>query len=571
MRRNILKLLVAATLAVNTVTIGFAAAANIPSSDASFDIKEKVVEIIGNGARGGEIVNIYLAEPTSGAVEHYRSINADSNGNFEYSFKLNTSEGEAYGSYEGWCEFVLSGDKQPIKIYLPGPDEIEGIIDSLKSDAVSALSDAATAEKLGLSENEIFGAVDKDELAQLVEAALEDIEYDEDDAYGQLEDIGTIIEEYSVLEAYNEGLGEYLFDSDGKGFKKNLAIDMTVIDEKYDVTLFECFEKQLSDKGKQEVFDSLLNNDFETIEELETAFFENTVVQGLKNPKNQVGYDHIVKLLTEENAEAVEIELTDGMSRSIASEMANIASTVDNIDDVQKLYDDAVEALEKGSGGNRGNSGGGSGSGGGFSSSLIKNNASTENSWEQGSAPAPTVQSVFTDVADVAWAIDEINHLNERNIMTGVGNGRFEPNRPITREEMLKLVCLVVGIEEGNDEAQFSDVDDDAWYYPHLCGAVKAEIINGLGDGTFGIGRSVSREDLCVMLYRAANPDKLESTKALTFTDADRISDYAKDAVEFMYSIGAISGYPEGGFVPQGNCTRAEAAKIMYAFMNWNG
>ncbi len=569
MRRNILKLLVAATLIANTTAVSFAADANIPSSDTSFDIKEKVVEIIGNGAKGGEMVNIYLVEPSSGEVEHFRSINADSNGNFTYSFKLNTSEGEAYGSYEGWCEFVLSGDKQPIKIYLPGPDEIEGIIEELKLDVALALADADTAEKLGVSENAIFGAVDKDELAQLVEAALEDIEYDEDDAYGQLEDIGTIIEEYSVLEAYNEGLGEHLFGSDGKSFKKNLAIDMTVIDEKYDVTLFECFEKQLSDMGKQEVLDSLLNKGFETTEELEDAFFESAVVQGLKNPKNQVGYDHIVKLLTEENAEVVGIELSDGMSRSIASEMVNIASTVDNIDDVQKLYDDAVEALEKGSGGNRGNSGGGSGSGGGFSSSLIKNNETTENNgFGQG---IPAVQSKFTDVANVTWAIDAINHLNERNIMNGVGDGKFEPNRPITREEILKLVCLVVGIEENNFAVEFTDVDVNAWYYPHLCGAVKAEIINGLGDGTFGIGKSVSREDLCVMLYRAANPDKLESPKALTFTDADRISDYAKDAVEFMYSIGAISGYPEGGFVPQGNCTRAEAAKIMYAFMNWNG
>ena len=567
MRHNIWKLLVAATLAVNTVTIGFAAAANIPSSNASFDINKKVVKIIGSGARAGEVVNIYLAEPISGEVEHYRSIKADSNGDFTYSFRLNTSEGEAYGSYEGWCEFALSGDKQPIKVYLPGPDEIEGIIESLKSDAASALSDADTAEKLGVSENAVFGAVDKDKLAQLIESALKDIEYDEDDAYGQLEEIGNIIETYSVLEAYNEGLGEYLFESDGKSFKKNLAVDMTVLDEKYDVTLFECFEKQLSDKGKEAVLDSLLNKGFETVEELEDAFFEATVVQGMKNPKSAVGYDHIVKLLTEENAEAVEIELTDGMNRSIASEMANIVSTVDDIDDVQKLYDDAVEALEKDSGGNRGGSGGGSGSGG-FTSSMIKNNETTENGFEQG---VPAVQSKFTDVANVAWAIDAINHLNERNIMNGVGNGKFEPNRPITREEMLKLVCLIVGIEEGDNEAQFSDVDVNAWYYPHLCGAVKAEIINGLGDGTFGIGKPVSREDLCVMLYRAANPDKLESPKALTFTDADRISDYAKEAVEFMYSIGTISGYPDGKFAPQGKCTRAEAAKLIYAFMNWKG
>jgi hypothetical protein len=61
----------------------------------------------------------------------------------------------------------------------------------------------------------------------------------------------------------------------------------------------------------------------------------------------------------------------------------------------------------------------------------------------------------------------------------------------------------------------------------------------------------------------------LLSAGAVDFTDADDIQ-YA-EAVEVMTGIGAINGYPDGTFNPDGLVTRAEAAKLVtYAILTPN-
>ncbi len=212
------------------------------------------------------------------------------------------------------------------------------------------------------------------------------------------------------------------------------------------------------------------------------------------------------------------------------------------------------------------NSGGGGGgnSGSGSSKTNTKGNVG-------GGIPAiiPTVKDTpiqntqtFNDVDSSYWAYDAVEYLAKNNIISGNENGDFEPGREITREEFVKLLSLALKLADESGTTAFSDVLSGAWYEKYIASAVKNGIINGVSDTEFGIGRNVTRQDLAVMLYRAAKflPEK----KYTPFGDDDKISDYAKDAVYTLKEYRIISGKSDSEFAPLEPASRAEAAIMIY-------
>ncbi len=182
---------------------------------------------------------------------------------------------------------------------------------------------------------------------------------------------------------------------------------------------------------------------------------------------------------------------------------------------------------------------------------------------EASEPPAP----VFNDIESVEWAKESIEYLADKEILSGVGDGRFEPNRYMTREELIKMLDNAFGYSKDAAECDFADADKDAWYYAAVAGAVNKGIINGYEDNTFGIGEYITRQDTAVILLRAAGIDSFTKNEAVEFTDNEDISDYAKEAVEFLSGSGIISGMGNGTFAPKGNLTRAQAAKLFYGLL----
>ena len=140
----------------------------------------------------------------------------------------------------------------------------------------------------------------------------------------------------------------------------------------------------------------------------------------------------------------------------------------------------------------------------------------------------------------------------------------FEPNEKILREEFVKILSEAFIKTDSDEELNFDDADKNAWYYKFLKKAVKGGIVTGQSEHHFGIGENITREDMAVMLYRAAYSDVDGDIKELEFTDNENISDYAKKAVVVLVSKGIINGMPDGSFAPKANATRAEAAKMVY-------
>ncbi len=179
----------------------------------------------------------------------------------------------------------------------------------------------------------------------------------------------------------------------------------------------------------------------------------------------------------------------------------------------------------------------------------------------------PPISSGFVDVPNDHWASKAVYALKDKGIIAGKTATEFCPNDNITREEFVKLVAAMTGIELTSEALPFSDTDDSAWYAPYLGAAYKGGIVKGSNDGSFGVGNPITRQDIAVMLVRAAETvgADLAAVKEKTeFADALAISDYAKDAVEKLQLSGVISGYTDGSVKPLGLATRAEAAQMIY-------
>lgn len=176
---------------------------------------------------------------------------------------------------------------------------------------------------------------------------------------------------------------------------------------------------------------------------------------------------------------------------------------------------------------------------------------------------------IFSDINDVSWAKGYIVSLANRGILSGKGDGKFYPGESMLREEFAKVIAVGSKIDITSGNTEFTDVTDSAWYAPYLAACVNANIINGIGDGKFGIGATITREDAAVMIARALNHAGIEATPSEeTFADETEISSYALEAVGKLKKLGIISGDDNGCFMPKLAISRAEVSKMIYGMLD---
>lgn len=172
----------------------------------------------------------------------------------------------------------------------------------------------------------------------------------------------------------------------------------------------------------------------------------------------------------------------------------------------------------------------------------------------------------FSDVPAGHWAAAYIYALAARGVINGKTPTLFAPNDSLTRAELTALLCRLSGETALPAQSQFSDVADGVWYAGELNWAVEAGIIQGLGDGRFAPGQPVSRQDMVVMLKRYADYQGLDLSpqeNLRVFSDGAAIAAYATEAVKDMQLAGIVGGYEDGSFRPTGPVSRAEAAKML--------
>jgi hypothetical protein len=168
----------------------------------------------------------------------------------------------------------------------------------------------------------------------------------------------------------------------------------------------------------------------------------------------------------------------------------------------------------------------------------------------------------------ILWATDSMEALNARGILLGDGNGRFMPERAVTRAEFVALLLRALELDSGDRAAANGQFEAEHWNESGIAEAVQLGIVAGRGDGTYGENESLTRQDMAVLLERAAKLEELVNSNAqkapAPFADRDRIATYATAAVDSLQRAGWISGIGAGQFNPLGTVTRAQAAVLLW-------
>lgn len=174
----------------------------------------------------------------------------------------------------------------------------------------------------------------------------------------------------------------------------------------------------------------------------------------------------------------------------------------------------------------------------------------------------------FNDVATYnTWAYGYIEHLAAAGIISGDSSGSFNPGNAITREEFLKMLMGALEINATvTTGSGYSDVNSSDWYAPYVYTATSMGLVNGMGDGTFGVGRTITRQDMAVMASRALSAvgKSLPQTETVALSDLNQISDYALSSVQQLAAAGVICGDEHAAYRPADSAKREDAAKIIY-------
>jgi len=167
------------------------------------------------------------------------------------------------------------------------------------------------------------------------------------------------------------------------------------------------------------------------------------------------------------------------------------------------------------------------------------------------------------------WSVGELSKADEYNLLTEKLQGNFRRN--ITREEFselaLKLYENLVGEKiKSTNSKPFLDTQN-----PDISAAFSLGIVNGVGNGRFAPDNTATRQELSTMLYRTLRAAKSEYDFSISeehyFSDEERISLWAHDAVKYLFASGVITGIGKNKFNPEGSATREEAiilVKRMY-------
>lgn len=167
----------------------------------------------------------------------------------------------------------------------------------------------------------------------------------------------------------------------------------------------------------------------------------------------------------------------------------------------------------------------------------------------------------FNDAQPTAWYHDGVHACIANGLMTGTGNGHFEPSTPLSRGMLAQILYNREGKPAVGGGSTFPDVPAGAWYENAVKRASATGIVAGYENGSYGPGDAVTREQLVVILWRhAGSPVPINSTP---FSDFNDTREYARDAVRWAYGSSIISGKEGNRFDPSGRASRAEVAQML--------
>ena len=169
----------------------------------------------------------------------------------------------------------------------------------------------------------------------------------------------------------------------------------------------------------------------------------------------------------------------------------------------------------------------------------------------------------FTDVQPGAYYADAVAWAVANGITNGTGNGRFSPNDPCTRGQIVTFLWRAMGSPKVSTSSSFTDVDPGAYYADAVAWAVANGITNGTGNGRFSPNDPCTRGQAVTFLHRMEGTPNATGS---TFSDVQSGAYYAR-AVAWAVANGITNGTGNGKFSPDSTCTRGQIVTFLYRDM----
>ena len=172
----------------------------------------------------------------------------------------------------------------------------------------------------------------------------------------------------------------------------------------------------------------------------------------------------------------------------------------------------------------------------------------------------------FTDVSQDYWAYSQIQDFVKKGYIEGYGDNTFRPEKPIKRNEFIKIFNQVFGLT--NKSGIVFDDTKDNWAKDEIDIAVTNGVAQGIGSNKFEPEEYITREAAVKMLANYMKIEDKNHDKIKRFPDYNEISDWARDAFEGNIEKGYIQGTDEGKLAPNNNITRAEVVTLLSRVTN---
>ncbi len=176
----------------------------------------------------------------------------------------------------------------------------------------------------------------------------------------------------------------------------------------------------------------------------------------------------------------------------------------------------------------------------------------------------------FTDVSEKDWFYGDVMFVYENGLMLGTSKTLFSPHGTATRGMMATILWRMESSPAPKGKNSFTDVVAGKWYADAITWAAENGIFAGYGKDKFGPNDPITREQLAAIFYRYADykgHDLTVKGNLDTFKDADKITDYAKTAMQWAVGSGLVKGKSGNLLDPQGTATRAEIAAMLHRFI----
>ncbi len=172
----------------------------------------------------------------------------------------------------------------------------------------------------------------------------------------------------------------------------------------------------------------------------------------------------------------------------------------------------------------------------------------------------------FKDVLPLDWFYSDVNKTNSLGFMNGISKDYFDPYSNVKRSEIAQVLYNIDNGKKTYSNTTYNDVNKTDWFYDAVRWATGKNIMYGNENGMFEPDRFITREELVVYLYKYKKEPKVNTDNLKNFADGNEVS--SKNAMEWATEKNIILGDTHQNLNPHEKLTRAELAAILVRFNN---